>query len=478
MGGECGGVGVDSSLSSFGEDVMTKFTNAMRVVVAVGGLVGVEVAQGQDLGHKAGPQGGPVVIVNASVHPVTAGKPDETFAGFVVFERGVITEMGAGAPAAGLLSGLANATVIDAKGLHVYPGLVGANTQLGLSEIQAVRQTNDLTESGTVAPEVRPSVAVNPDSTLLPVTRSNGILTVGTAPGGGLIPGQVSVIQLDGWTTDDMALRPSSGIVLNWPAMRAVEAWWTRRPLDEQERDIKKNLEDIERVFDTAKAYALAKAADANAATDLRWEAMRPLFETDAAKKVPVYVNANDFDQINAAAAFCQERDLSLVIVGGRDAWLAAKVLKEVKASVVVTTTFGFPRRSDSDYSEAFAVPAKLLEAGVKFCIATSDDTAHERNLPYQAAIAAAHGLPPAEALKAITISAAEILGVGEKIGSLEKGKMATVILTDGNPLEVTTKTRRAWIGGREIDLTNKQVKLYEKYRAKYEQMGQIRKGS
>lgn len=447
--------------------------------LAIGLSVCGAPAAAQDLTHKAPPQAGPVILTNATVHPVTTQNPGEAIVdGGVVFSEGQIQFVGDAAGLKDFESRVRWAkapTRIDAKGLHVYPGLIGANTQLGLSEIQSVRANNDTREAGSVTPEVRPAVAVNPDSTLLPVTRSNGVLTIATAASGGLIPGQVSVVQLDGWTTDEMTLRGHAGIVVNWPQMRAVETWWSRRPVEEQEREIKKALMDLERIFDTARAYAVARDADAKAPVDLRWEAMRPLFEADKSKQLPIFVAANDIDQISAAAAFCQERGLRLVIVGGRDAWLCAKLLKDLDAAVIVTTTFTMPRRADADYDEAFAVPSKLFEAGVRFCIATNDDTAHERNLPYQAAIAAAHGLAPEQALRAITISAAEVLGVSDRVGSLEPGKLATFIVTTGDPLEVRTRVTRAYIAGREIDLSNKQTKLSEKYRDRYRQKGELR---
>jgi hypothetical protein len=441
-------------------------------------------ARGQDLTHKAPPQAGPIAIVGAMIHPVS----QPPFEGAIVFDKGTITLLAPGqmpAPSP-------DVRVIDGKGKHVYPGLISPWTQVGLTEIQSVAATQDLVEVSSISPEARPAIAVNPDSTLIPVTRSNGIMLAGIFPDGQLVSGQVSVIRLDGWTMADMTVRGSSGIVLRWPQMRTISAWWMSESEDEQRKNITRNLERLRTVFDTAQAYANAKDADPTQPTDLRWEAMRPLFDAeadkdaaagrDAPKDAPsspparLFVLANDVDQISAAVAFAKERGVRLVIVGGRDAAMCAPLLKEHNVPVILTGAFVMPRRDDADYDEGYTRGLKLHEAGITFAISTADDIAHERNLPYSAAIAAAHGLPKDIALRSITLSAAEILGVADRYGSLESGKSATLIITSGDPLEVTTQIEGAFIDGREIDLSNKQTKLYDKYRDRYQQMGVIPK--
>lgn len=484
-------------------------------------------ANAQDLTIKAGQQKQPVVIRHATVHTVRADKPDETIAdGVICFSGGTLQVVGTAADFekfAATVRWAAPLIEIDGTGLHLYPGLVGSNTRLGLTEFSPIRQTNDLSELGDITPEVCPATAINPDSTLIPVTRTNGVLTVATRPSGALIPGQTSVIALDGWTTDEMALIRNAGMSVNWPQMRSFEGFGgfrrQQQAPEEQERQNRQRLEGIERVFDSAKAYADARAGDAATPIDLRWEAMRGLFapvsandstsvspdkapakgsggvpgptstptephETidshdagakAAARQLPLWITANDLDQIQSAVAFCQKRHLRMILIGGQDAPMCAQLLKDNKVPVLVTSTFSLPRRSDADYDAAYTLPLRLFNAGVTFAIATSDDTAHERNLPYHAAIAAAHGLPVAEALKAVTISPAQILGVGDRVGSLEQGKLATFLLTTGNPLEVDTQIKHAYIAGREIDLSNKQSKLYEKYRERYKQMGLVK---
>jgi imidazolonepropionase-like amidohydrolase len=424
-------------------------------------------AGAQDLGVKAPPQKKPVVIHGATVHTVSGETiPD----GYVYFEGGVIRAVGkeplprfAAAP-----------EIIDGRGKHVYPGLIVAYTQLGLTEIQSVRATIDSSETGGVTPEVRAAVAVNPDSTLLPVTRTNGVLIAGVFPTGGRLPGRASVMRMDGWTWEEMAVKADAGLSVSWPNVRPVSAPWMTQSDTEQSDEIRRSLAGIDDAFTLAAAYAAARDADPNLPMDLRWEAMRGVMASGqpagTSKQLPVFITAGDVDQITTAVAWAVEKKLKPVIVGGRDAPLCADLLKRHDVPVIVLGTHAVPRRNDSAYDEAYTLPARLHAAGLKFAIAFSDDTAHTRNLPYHAAMAVAFGLDHDAAIKSQTLWAAEILGVGDALGSIETGKAATLIVTDGDPLEITTRTERAYIDGRAIDLSNKQTKLAEKYREKYEQ--------
>jgi imidazolonepropionase-like amidohydrolase len=441
------------------------------------------VAHAQDLGVKAAPQSHPILILHSTLHPVTA-RPMQ---GWLLFDLGKIQGLGIGDPPSAIRIP-PNTETIDGAGKHLYPGLFAANTQLGLAEMAAVRASNDIREVGNVTPEVRAAVAVNPDSTLIPVTRSNGVLTAAVFPEGGRIPGRVSVIRLDGWTWEDMAVTPDAGITVDWPNMRPVRAEWMERSDQEQGDDIRKSVAIIDDAFSAAKSYFAVRAADPAQPVDLRWEAMRGVFAPDAAlgtgvivpqeqgkrpippSQRPVFINAQDIDQITSAVAWALKNDLKPVIVGGRDAPMAADLLKRHDIPVIVTGTHAFPKRSDSPYDDAYTLPARLKEAGVRFAIASADRTAHERNLPYNAAMAVAFGLDPDTALRSITLAPAEILGLGNKLGALESLRAATIMLTDGDILEIPTHVQRAWIDGREIDLSNKQTKLAEKYREKYRQ--------
>lgn len=435
-----------------------------RITASLICLVLAVPAAAQDLGMKAPPrQEKPVAIENAVIHTISGGTIE---GGFVVFADGKITALGSG-PAPRTADGM----IVDASGKHVYPGLIGANTLTGLMEIGAARATIDYAEVGTITPEVRAAVAVNPDSTIIPVTRSNGILTVGVLPMGGAIPGRASVINLEGWTWEEMAVDDDAGVVVNWPNMRPIRGWFVTRSPEEQDRERREALAALDQAFLTAAAYLRAKAADPGTPTDIRWEAMRGVLE----RGDPVFIRADELEQIQSAVTWAVDRSLKPVIVGGRDAGLCADLLKRHDVGVIVSGTLRLPRRIDSRYDDVYTLPATLESAGVRWCMASTGgpmDTPHERNLPYHAAMAAAFGLPRDAAIRSITLSAAELLGVGDRLGSIEPGKDATLIITDGDPLEITTRVERAFITGREIDLTNKQRLLNEKYREKYRQLG------
>jgi len=430
----------------------------------------------QDLGIKAPPQKDVITIINATLHPISGPVIDK---GWLSMARGKIMGMGSG-PTPTTFPG----ATIDATGKHIYPGLIAANTQLGLAEMASVRASNDFNEVGDITPESKAAVAVNPDSTLFPVTRSNGVLVAGVFPEGGRIPGRVSVMKLDGWTWEDMSVKADAGLAIEWPQSRAINSPFVDRSETEQTDDIRRGFASIDDIFKAAEAYRLAMKADSMLPKDLRLDAMLgvlpPLEDTGTAdpkarkpEQLPVFITAQDVDQITTAATWCKERKLKMVLVGGRDAALCADLLKRNNIPVIISGTHATPRRADAPYDDAFTLPARLHAAGVKFCIASADRTAHERNLPYNAATAAAYGLDRNEALRSITLSAAEILGVSAGmggLGSLEATKAGTIIITDGDPLEITTRVERAFIDGREIDLSNKQTKLAEKYREKYKQ--------
>lgn len=457
---------------------------ASRALLVLASCAGGALAQ--DLTIKAPPQAQAVVIQNATVHPVS-GPPIER--GVVVFNdgliRGVMTgEEWAKAQSMILLSGPPR--VIDASGLHVYPGLISPYTQLGLSEIQAVAASVDVSETGNVSPEVRASIAVNPDSVLLPVTRRSGILTVGVFPEGGLIPGRASAIRLDGWSMEDVTIESDLGVILRWPNVRPISAWWMDRSEEDQLKDIRESLEAIRRVFDTAQSYAVQREVDPSTPIDLRWEAMRGIFPPAQAEgtaqqaaqpappRRPVFVLAQDADQITGAVRFLSERGVRCVVVGGRDADKCADLLRTHDVPVIIRGVQNMPRRDDSAYDEPFTLPKRLADAGLIFAASHSDDTAHERNLPYALGTAVAYGLSKDAALRSATLGAARTLGLEGQLGSLEVGKRATLLITTGDPLEVTSDVVRAFIDGREIDMRNKQTEMAQKYLERYRQMGVV----
>jgi imidazolonepropionase-like amidohydrolase len=463
------------------------------VLVAASVMVGTPPALAQDLTLKPGPQSQPVLVVNARVHTMRLAAASESLADVgtglienadVLFENGKIVRVVArdvGMPID--KTGLpANAVVVDAGGAAMYPGLIAAWTQLGMTEIQAVAASNDLAETGSITPEVRATIAINPDSTLLPVTRKTGILLAAVAPGGGLLSGQAGVIRMDGWTIDEIAVERSIGQVVRWPSMRTFTAWWMERSEEQQRVDISANVARIEGAFDAAEAYLLAKLGDETSLTDLRWEAMRSVLPTPAAGSdgtatapsrgdKPCFFVASDAAQIVAAINFANERGLKAVIVGGREATQVAPLLKQHDVPVILLGVHNMPTRDDSAFDEPFVLARDLHQAGVRFAFSHADDTAHERNLPFAVGTAVAHGLPEAAALRALTRDAAEILGVGDRYGSLEPGKSATFFLVrGGSPLEVVSEVTTAFIDGRAVPLTSKQTELAKKYLERYRQ--------
>lgn len=411
---------------------------------------------------------GPVLLKGGEVHTVSGAVLAKTD---VLLVDGKIAQIGAG------LKAPAGAQIINVAGKRVYPGLFSASTQLGLEEISSVRATVDSAEVGAINPNARAQVAVNADSELIPVTRANGVLTVLTTPvasndgpgSTGLLAGTSALLRLDGWNWEDMTLRPAVGLHLYWPA--ASEGRRGRgRGGEEAQKRLDEQVKTLRAAFTSAKAYARAKAGAGTqpVETDLRWEAMLPALRGD----MPVFVHADDIKQISAALDWAREEGVKMILVGGRDAWRVADRLKAADIAVIVGGTFELPARRDDGYDDIYANAGKLQAAGVRFCIASSNGTAggatNGRNLPNEAGMAAAFGLPADEALKAITLYPAQILGVGAELGSIETGKRATLIVTDGDPLEIPTQVEMAFIDGAQIDLRSRHTELYQKYRQRY----------
>ncbi|MCH7760455.1 amidohydrolase family protein [candidate division TA06 bacterium] len=400
----------------------------------------------------------PVALVGGMIHPVNG----ETLKkGTLVFDQGKITAIGKE------ISIPQGAESIDISGKHLYPGLISGNTTMGLTEIGAVRATRDMTETGRINPNVRAEVAVNPESELIPVTRANGITSVVTAPRGGLISGTSALIHLDGWTWEEMTVKAPLALNVNWPSMTTIRAWWMEKSEEEQRKDREKALNELDLAMKEARAYWVAKKARGKVKTDLRWEAMIPVFE----RELPVVVWANEIQQIQAAVAWAEREKFKLIIGGGYDAWRVTDLLKRKDIPVLIGGVHRNPSRRWEEYDLPFALPSKLYEAGVRFCIASGGWTSNERNLPYHAAKAAAYGLPKEEALKAVTLYPAQIFGVDDRMGSLEVGKDATLIVTTGDPLEITTQVEMEFIEGKRVDLSSRHTMLYEKYQEKYRRL-------
>lgn len=408
----------------------------------------------------AKPQDHPIALVGGTIHTISGATIEN---GTVLFIDGKITAIGR------QIQLPSDTERIDVSDKHVYPSLIAANSTLGLVEIGAVRASRDLAELGDINPNVRAIAAVNPDSELLPVARANGVALAQTVPQGGLISGTSALIMLDGWTWEQMALQAPLGLHVRWPGPRR-----SRFSTQTEEEQLKRRNEGIQKIreaFAEARAYMTAKEAEAKKGvpyhdTDLRWEAMIPVLK----KEVPVYLHANEIRQVQSAVDWAVDQDLKVVLVGGRDAWRVTDLLKEHDIPVIIDGVHNVPMRRWEPYDSPFTNALRLHEAGVKFCIAYNN-ASNVRNLPYHAATAAAYGLPKAEALKSITLYPAQILGVADRLGSLEVGKDATLIVTNGDPLEIMTNVEHEFIQGRKIDLTSRHTQLYEKYKTKYQRL-------
>ncbi len=419
----------------------------------------------------AGPAGASLLLSNATVHVVTG----EPLAGGAVWVRdGKIQAVGRRVSAPG-------ATVVDLQGGHLYPGLIALDSALGLAEIEAVRASLDTTEVGDFHPEVRAWQAVNPDSELLPVARANGITHAEAAPQGGVVAGLSGVVTFAGWTMEDMTIRREAGLHVYWPAV-ALELGGAgggrgrggppggggaggAKPMEEQTRERAARRKALDDFFQEAKAYEKARAAG-RAALNPPWEAMRPVVRGE----VPVMVHAEDPRQIKAAVGWAGTNGLRLVIVGGLEAGEVAGLLADKKVPVIFEGMFTVPTREELGYTVHFSAPEVLHRAGVKVAFAMGPgamEASFARNLPYSASQAVAFGLPAGEALKGITLYPAEILGLGDRLGSIEAGKEASLFVADGDILQVRSRVTRLWIAGREADLTSRHTRLYDKYRAR-----------
>jgi len=409
------------------------------------------------------PQDHPIALVGGTIHTVTGEVIDR---GTVLFDKGKITAIGVEVT---LPQGTEK---IDVGGKHVYPGLIDARSEIGLVEIDAVRSTRDLSESGSMNPNIRAEVAINPESEIIPVTRANGVTTAVTIPEGGMISGTAAAIMLDGWTWEEMTLKAPVGMILNWPSMTINRGFFVRQSEEDQKKARTKALNDLRDAFHDARAYMKAKRAESQKEipyhkNDLRWEAMIPILEG----KVPVMVDAEEIQQIEAAVAWAAQEGVKLIILGGYDSWRVADLLKANNVSVIVNPIHRTPQRRWESYDMQYTIPEKLRQAGVRFCIA-SGGSWNERNLPYEAATAASYGLPKDEALKSVTLYPAQILGIDDRVGSIDAGKDATLIVTNGDPLEITTNVQMEFIQGKSISLQSRHTRLNEKYQEKYRRIG------
>jgi len=415
------------------------------------------------------------LLRNATVHPVSG--PAIANASILVVD-GKVAEIGPKIAPKGKIR------IVEARGLHVYPGMIDSGSPVGLAEIASVRETVDTGEIGDFNPQLRALIAVNPSSEHIPVVRANGITSVLVTPGttgggrggaaGSLIAGQASLAHLDGWTWEEMEIRRSAAMQMTWPAIQMprgrggdlealLQGLGVRRTtFAEARRNQQQQVQKIQDFFDAARRYQKAKAAGEAVAPDLRYEAMMPVLDG----KQPLMITAVREREIREALEFAAREKLRIVLAGVRRPGKALEEIAKRNIPVVLGTTFATPLEEDDPYDDPFTLPARLHQAGVKFCFA-SFGVQFARNLPYQAAQAVPYGLPYDEALKSVTLNAAEIWGIDSEYGSIEKGKFADLIVTDGDPLEVRTQVKMMFIKGVAVDLESKHTRLYKLYSAR-----------
>jgi imidazolonepropionase-like amidohydrolase len=369
----------------------------------------------------------------------------------------------------------ADAQVIDATGLEVYPGLFDPVTQIGLNEVSAVSATVDISELGDFNPELVAATAVNPASEHIPVTRANGITHVIAAPGtsgfdlqsGGIIAGQASAFNLAGWTMDEMQLKRSAAMVINWPSIQTrsfdfATFDYKEKPYADAKREYDKSVNELSDWLNRARHYAQAKETGSPALfeRDLKLESLVPVVEG----KLPALVIADDERDIRNAVDFCTKQNVKMILGGGAQAWKLKDLLKAKKIPVILGPTARLPEKEDTPYDKPMTQPSELFTAGIPFAF-SSFGTAFSRRLPQYAGAAVAYGLPHGEALKAVTSNAAQFFGLADQLGTIEPGKLANIIVTNGDPLEIQTEVRFLFIKGQLTSTENRHRQLYEQYR-------------
>jgi len=417
------------------------------------------------------------LIRGATIHPVAAAEIQN---GSVLVRDGKIVGVGRN------LAAPKGTRIIEGKGLHVYPGMIDSGTDMGLSEIGSTRESVDVGEIGKFDPQLRAEIAINPESAHIPVTRANGITAVISLPmspggegggrrgggGGSIITGQAALVHLDGWTWEEMEVKKSAAMAMRFPTILSGGGRFgggdmppdiaARFSYTEQKKSYDTELRELKDFFEQARRYQKLKSTGSkDFRTDLKMEAMLPVLEG----KEPLVVMASRERAIHDAIQFAEQQKVRVVIADPRELGKVGPELKSRNIPVILGPTLALPAQEDHPYDSPVTLPNEVFKAGIKFAFGSfSGNNEFSRNLPYQAATAVAYGLPYEEALKAVTMNPAQIWGVGDKMGSIEEGRFADLMITDGDPLETKTQVKQLFIKGKAVDLESKHTKLYEKY--------------
>jgi imidazolonepropionase-like amidohydrolase len=432
-----------------------------KIIVTLGALVSFTAAVfAQDDVYPAAKQSKKTAIVGATVH-VGNGQVIEN--GTVVFDNGKIVYAGdaAAAPKA--------ENTIDAKGKQVYPGLILPSSNLGLQEITGVRGSTDINEIGEFNPSVRSIAAYKAESIIVNTLRLNGILLAHTIPGGQLIAGQSSVVQLDAWNYEDAAYKTDMGMHFYMPSLlsrgggRGFGRGFGGAPSGDPIKEALDKIESVKAIFREAKAYH-QKGADKQ--INLKLEATKGLFN----RTQKLFVHCDQIKQMIVAIDFVKEFGFDVVLVGASESWQIADLLKANNIAVILTQEHSLPTTDDDDIDQPYKAASVLQKAGVLFCLNDDDPQNRGRNLMFNAGTAAAYGLGKEAALQAITLNAAKILGVDDKTGTLEVGKDANIVISEGDILDMKSSiVTDAFIQGRAVAITSKHKQLYDRYKYKYE---------
>ncbi|HZY78155.1 MAG TPA: amidohydrolase family protein [Cyclobacteriaceae bacterium] len=396
-------------------------------------------------------KGGVFALTNANIQTVTNGVINN---GTIVLSGGKITEIGTNVTVP------QGATTIDCKGLWIYPGMIDGGTRTGLLEFGQVDQASDEQDAGQIIPQMRALSAVNPNTPIIPVTRVSGVTTVIVYPAGGLIPGTASLMNLHGYVPDQM-FAGFDGIVVNFPNT-GRRGFNDRRTEDDLKKAAEKSLTTLSDTWDKAVQYHKIDSATKGKNSEYypELQALMPAVRG----QVPLMIEANAAKDILGALKWVKEKKVKKVILTGvAEGWRVADEIAKANIPVVTGPVLALPSRDYDRYDKAYANAGLMKKAGVKVALRTTD-TENVRNLLYNAGFAAAYGLGKEEALKSVTITSAEIFGVSDKLGSLEKGKNATLFVCDGDPFETKTQVKHVFIDGYQMPMNTRQTDLYEEF--------------
>ena len=394
---------------------------------------------------------GTFALTNATIETITRGTITR---GTVLIRDGKIEEVGAA------ITIPQDAEIIDCTGLKVYPGMIDGGTRVGLSEVNSDKKTQDFNDQGELIPQLKALTAVNPNSAIIPVTRVSGVTTVVAMPQGGLFPGTAALINLHGYTPDQM-FAGFECVVMNFPNT-ARRGFFDRRTDDEIKKAAEKSLKQLDEVWERAVEYHRLDSATKGVGLSYypQMEALLPVVRGE--RMLMIEVNASK--DIEAVVKWVTDRKIKKVVLSGvAEGWRVAGEIAKANLPVIAGPVIAIPAREYDRYDQVYANPGLMRKAGVKVAIRTADSE-NARNLPYHAGFAAAYGMDKEEALRAITLVPAEIFGVADRLGSVEKGKNATLLVCDGDPLETKTQVKHVFIDGWMMPMVSRQTLLYDEF--------------